>query len=925
VVTVNVVGEVILEDLTISGGAGAANGGGIYNAATDLILRRVVVTGNTAQFGAGIFNDVGGVLTIEDSTVESNVASKAGGGIRNETDALLAARRVAVLDNSATLAFDLGYGGGLANRGAASFVNSTFSGNHASKLGGAGFDDSGASTEITSSTVSGNHSGFGGALFNYSGATFDLTATIVAGNTAADSTQPDCQAAVVSGGSNLIGIGDVCTGVTDGLDGDQVGTAAVPIDPLLGPVQDNGGPTYTMALAAGSPAYDAAVCPDGVTTDQRGLPRPQDAACDAGAFELWLPSAGNPGPQAVDEDGTLKVAAPGLLPSDSGTVLSVEITDPVDFGTLTIAGDGSFEYLPVADFAGSDGFTYRVTDGAAYSDPVTVTITVNAVNDPPSFVAGGDVAVAEDSGPYTGQWASAISPGPADEAGQSVTFSVNNSNPGLFSAQPAIDATGVLRFTPAPNAVGAATVSVTATDTGGGTDTSGSAGFVITVNAVNDPPSFVPGGDVTVAEDSGPYAAQWASAISPGPVDEAGQGITFSVNNSNPGLFSAQPAIDATGVLRFTPVPNASGVATVSVSASDTGGGTDTSGTAGFVIAVSAVNDAPVGVADGPFAVFEGGSVSGSVLGNDFDVDSVVLSAVVVSGPSHGVVSMAPDGTFTYTHDGSETTSDSFSYVVSDGELSSAPVVVSLAVTAVLDGPVLLAEGVGLVDPSQGRWWLRGGDGSVSSFFFGNPGDFPIFGDWDCDGVDTPGMYRQSDGYVYLRNSNSQGVADVRFFFGDPGDVPLAGDFDGDGCDTVSIYRPAEGRFYIIDRLGSNDGGLGAASVEYLFGNPGDKPFVGDFDGDGIDTVGLHRESTGFVYFRQSHTQGVADAQFFFGDPGDRIVAADWNADGTDSPGLFRPSLTRFFLRYSNTQGNADADFTMGESTWLPIAGNFGG
>jgi hypothetical protein len=340
-------------------------------------------------------------------------------------------------------------------------------------------------------------------------------------------------------------------------------------------------------------------------------------------------------------------------------------------------------------------------------------------------------------------------------------------------------------------------------------------------------------------------------------------------------------------------------------------------------ITVSAVNDAPVGVADGPFAVFEGGSVSGSVLGNDFDVDSVVLSAVVVSGPSHGVVSMAPDGTFTYTHDGSETTSDSFSYVVSDGELSSAPVVVSLAVTAVLDGPVLVAEGVGLVDPSQGRWWLRGGDGSVSSFFFGNPGDFPIFGDWDCDGVDTPGMYRQSDGYVYLRNSNSQGVADVRFFFGDPGDVPLAGDFDGDGCDTVSIYRPTEGRFYIIDRLGSNDGGLGAASVEYVFGNPGDKPFVGDFDGDGIDTVGLHRESTGFVYFRQSHTQGVADAEFFFGDPGDRIVAADWNADGTDSPGLFRPSLTRFFLRYSNTQGNADADFTMGESTWLPIAGNF--
>ena len=46
-------------------------------------------------------------------------------------------------------------------------------------------------------------------------------------------------------------------------------------------------------------------------------------------------------------------------------------------------------------------------------------------------------------------------------------------------------------------------------------------------------------------------------------------------------------------------------------------------------------------------------------------------------------------------------------------------------------------------------------------FYFGNPGDYPFMGDWDCDDVDTPGLYRQSDGYVYLRNSNTQGIADV--------------------------------------------------------------------------------------------------------------------------------------------------------------------
>jgi len=232
---------------------------------------------------------------------------------------------------------------------------------------------------------------------------------------------------------------------------------------------------------------------------------------------------------------------------------------------------------------------------------------------------------------------------------------------------------------------------------------------------------------------------------------------------------------------------------------------------------------------------------------------------------------------------------------------------------------------VGLVDPSAGLWYLRSDAGAVASFYFGNPGDYPMVGDWDCDGDDTPGMYRQSDGYVYLRNSNTQGVADIRFFFGNPGDVPIAGDFDADGCDTVSIYRPSEGRFFIINELGENDGGLGAAEFAYYFGNPGDKPFVGDFNGDGTETVGLHRESTGLVYFRNTHTQGVADSQFIFGDPGDRLIAGDWGiVNGVDTPAVFRPSSTTFYFRHTNTQGVADSQFTWGATTWLPVAGKFG-
>jgi hypothetical protein len=233
-------------------------------------------------------------------------------------------------------------------------------------------------------------------------------------------------------------------------------------------------------------------------------------------------------------------------------------------------------------------------------------------------------------------------------------------------------------------------------------------------------------------------------------------------------------------------------------------------------------------------------------------------------------------------------------------------------------------DDTGLVNPANGEWHMMASDEIVTSFFFGNSGDYPFVGDWDCNGTATPGLYRQADGYVYLRNTNTQGIADTKFYFGNPGDIPVAGDFNGDGCDTVSISRPANQTFYIINKLGSNDGGLGAADFSYVFGNPGDKPFVGDFDGDGVETVGLHRESTGLVYFRNSHTQGNADNQFIFGDPGDRLVAGDWTGNVVFSPALFRPSNTTMYYRYTNTQGNADEQTTWGDPGWLPVAGTFG-
>ncbi|HSG78323.1 MAG TPA: hypothetical protein VLD62_01990, partial [Acidimicrobiia bacterium] len=227
---------------------------------------------------------------------------------------------------------------------------------------------------------------------------------------------------------------------------------------------------------------------------------------------------------------------------------------------------------------------------------------------------------------------------------------------------------------------------------------------------------------------------------------------------------------------------------------------------------------------------------------------------------------------------------------------------------------------VALVEPDQGRWHLWTDDGFERVFFYGNPGDTPMLGDWDCDGIETPGLYRRSDGYVYLRNTSDAGPGDVRFYFGNPGDLPLAGDFDGDGCDTVSLYRPTEARFYVINELGSADGGLGAADFSFVFGNPQDTPFVGDVDGNGLDEFGLYRESTGHVFVRDTPTAGPADRQFVFGDPGDRFVTADWSSSGIDTVGVFRPSTGLLYVKFTNGPGVADRTLAL-RSVWWPVAG----
>jgi parallel beta-helix repeat protein len=200
-----------------------------------------------------------------------------------------------------------------------------------------------------------------------------------------------------------------------------------------------------------------------------------------------------------------------------------------------------------------------------------------------------------------------------------------------------------------------------------------------------------------------------------------------------------------------------------------------------------------------------------------------------------------------------------------------------------------------------------GSDAGVVSFQFGNPGDQPLMGDWDCDGVATPGVFRTSSARIYLSNQLTTGTASITYLFGIPGDVALAGDFNNDGCDTVSVYRPSIARVYVNNRTAS-----GTAEKSYVFGNPGDEPFVGDFDGDGYDTVAVRRPSNGLLYIRNELASGRADQQYGFGNPGDRVFAGDWDSDGVDTVGVYRPGNGRVY--FSDGSGPAFTDFYVGRN-----------
>lgn len=259
-------------------------------------------------------------------------------------------------------------------------------------------------------------------------------------------------------------------------------------------------------------------------------------------------------------------------------------------------------------------------------------------------------------------------------------------------------------------------------------------------------------------------------------------------------------------------------------------------------------------------------------------------------------------------------------------------------------------DNVGLWRQATNMWLLRnwGGIASVAGapsfgyFVYGVSGepqlDLPVVGDWDGDGDDTAGVWRREGNWAtfMLRNSHSAGEPDqVVPWGGDEApynDLPVVGDWDGDGVDTVGLWRPSIGYWLLCNDHSSCAGDYTAIPWTVPGGSGNDVPVVGDWDGDGDDTIGFWRGNIGAWYQCNDHSGCPNTVTVQWGDARsphfDIPVVGDWDDDGDDTAGVWRKGNAQWYL--CNVQSSCSTNHlsvgwgnAASPAYDLPVAGNW--
>jgi hypothetical protein len=196
------------------------------------------------------------------------------------------------------------------------------------------------------------------------------------------------------------------------------------------------------------------------------------------------------------------------------------------------------------------------------------------------------------------------------------------------------------------------------------------------------------------------------------------------------------------------------------------------------------------------------------------------------------------------------------------------------------------------------------------------------------------GVFRNGTFYMDRNSSLAfEKAFDTYATFGQPGDIPVAGDWDGTGVVRIGVYRPSNATWYLdMNNNGTWDGVGTGLDTSFVFGLPGsnDVPVFGDWNGTGVTKVGIFRNGTWYLDLNNNHAwdPGV-DGTFFYGQPGDLPIVSNWNGQGTgDQIGVFRNGT--WFVDNNGDgvyplTGTLDAQYVFGQAGDIPVVGNWDG
>lgn len=385
---------------------------------------------------------------------------------------------------------------------------------------------------------------------------------------------------------------------------------------------------------------------------------------------------------------------------------------------IVFAGSGANRTVtitPVPGLLGTTTITLTLADGDGGSVTDTFDVVVVPIpNSAPTISPISNLAIDED----TSTTPLAFVIGDAETALNSLILGVTSSNTTLVpNANILLGGSGAdrnLTIAPAANRFGSTTITLTVTDAGGLIATTS---FLLTVNSVNDLPTITTITDQVTAEDT-PIAP---ILFTIGDVETPVSTLVVGVLSSNPTLLPVGnitfAGTGANRTIRLAPTANQNGSTTITLTVTDADGRTTYKQ---FALNVTPVDDPPVAVPD-LIVISEGASAtlldsgSGNLLANDFDPDtsSPALSVSLVTAPAHGTLLLQPDGTFRYSHDGSEGTFDSFVYRVSDLTGLSSQALVSIRILPVNDNTPVANPDYAEVQQGSSVFSLIGGAVSV--------------------------------------------------------------------------------------------------------------------------------------------------------------------------------------------------------------------